>query len=77
MREEAAGRPHVPGDGINDAPSMQAATVERRNRQNSDVTTEAADAVVMETSLAKVDELMHMAGAWRRIAMQSAVGGMT
>ncbi len=64
------------GDGINDAPSMQAATVGVAFGQNSDVTAEAADAVVMEASLGKVDELMHIGRRMRRIALQSAVGGM-
>jgi cation transport ATPase len=44
--------------------------------QNSDVTAEAADAVVMDSSLRKVDELMHIARRTRSIALQTAVGGM-
>lgn len=64
------------GDGINDAPAMQAATVSVAFGQNSDITTEAADAVVLEASLSKVDELIHIGRRMRRIAMQSAVGGM-
>jgi len=44
--------------------------------QNSDITAEAADAVVLEPSLSKVDELIHIGRRMRRIAMQSAVGGM-
>ena len=44
--------------------------------QNSDVTTEAAGAVILDSSLAKVDELMHISRRMRRIALQSAVGGM-
>ena len=64
------------GDGINDAPAMQAATVGIGFGQSSDVTAEAADAVVLESSLAKVDELIHIGRRMRRIALQSALGGM-
>ena len=40
------------------------------------VTTEAADVVVMDSSLAKVDEFLHISDRMRRIALQSALGGM-
>jgi len=53
-----------------------AATVGIAFGQNSDVTTEAAGAVVIDSSLEKVDELMHISHRMRRIALQSAVGGM-
>ena len=42
----------------------------------SDITSEAADAVILETSLERVDELIHIAKRMRRIALQSALGGM-
>lgn len=65
------------GDGINDAPSMMAATVGMAIGQNSDVTAEAAGVVIMDNSLEKVDEFMHISRRMRLIAIQSAAGGMT
>jgi heavy metal translocating P-type ATPase len=65
------------GDGINDAPAMLAATASvALGGQSSDVTAEAADAIVMDSSLRKVDELMHIARRTRSIALQTAIGGM-
>jgi heavy metal translocating P-type ATPase len=64
------------GDGINDAPAMMAATVGMAIGQNSEVTAEAAGVVIMDNSLEKVDEFMHVSRRMRRIALQSAVGGM-
>jgi heavy metal translocating P-type ATPase len=64
------------GDGINDAPAMMAATVGMAIGQNSDVTSEAAGVVIMDNSLTKVDEFMHISRRMRIIALQSAVGGM-
>ncbi len=64
------------GDGINDAPAMLAATVGMSIGQNSDVTAEAAGVVIMDNSLVKVDEFLHISKRMRAIALQSAVGGM-
>ena len=55
---------------------MLAATVGMSIGQNSDVTSEAAGVVIMDNSLTRVDEFMHISRRMRAIALQSAVGGM-
>lgn len=75
-RETAAAKTVFVGDGINDAPALTTCTVGLAFGQNSDVTAEAAGAVILDADLKRVDEFFHIGQRLRTVALQSAAGGI-
>ncbi len=76
-RETESAKTIFVGDGINDAPAMQAATVGVAFGMGSDITAEAADAVVLDASLERVERAFaYRPACMPPLRIDDAVGGM-
>ena len=64
------------GNGINGAPGMRAAMLTVALGKGNEIAAEAADAVIVDPSLVKVDELIHIALRLRCIVLERAGGGI-
>jgi P-type E1-E2 ATPase len=64
------------GDGINDSLALSRATVGVALGKIGDISAEAADCVILDSALYRVDELLHLAGRMRSVILVSVIGGM-